>query len=112
MSQTKIFKVISHWGQEAGFRLGGAQVSAVSGKEGLNAEIERVLEEKAVGILAIPKDMEDWISDKNRKALKQSQFPLLARYTFPEKWSLAPEAELFTEEMVFRAIGFHIRIRI
>jgi vacuolar-type H+-ATPase subunit F/Vma7 len=112
MDQTKTFKIISHWGQETGFRLGGAQVTAVSNKEGLNSEIEQILKEKAVGILAIPRDMEDWLSEKNKKALKQSLFPLLARYTFPQKWSLATEAELFTEEMVFRAMGFHIRIKV
>lgn len=112
MNQTKAFKIISHWGQETGFRLGGAQVTAVATPEAFNQEIEGILKEGETGILTIPKDMEDWLSEKNRKSLKRAMTPLLARYTYPEEWRLAPEADQFTEEMVFRAIGFHIRIKL
>lgn len=112
MNQTKNFKIISRWGEETGFRLGGAQVAAVATPEALNKEIEDILEKREVGILAIPRDMEGWISEQNKKNLKRALTPLLARYSYPEEWRLAPEAEQFTEEMVFRAIGFHIRIKL
>lgn len=92
--------------------MGGAKVTAVSNKEALNREIEETLEEKEVGILAIPEDMEGWISEKNKKALKREKSLLLSRYTYPEQWGLAPEALQFTDEMVFRAIGYHIRIKL
>ena len=112
MSLPRTFKALSHEGQETGFRLGGAQVAVIPDKAALNKEIEQVLEEKGVGILAIPEDMEDWITEKNRKALKRAKMPLLARYAYPAKWEPSPEADKFTEGMVFRSIGYHMRIKL
>ncbi len=112
MSLPRTFKVLSHEGQETGFRLGGAQVVVIQDQQAMNKEIEQTLETKEVGILAIPEDMEGWITEKSRKALKRAKMPLLARYTYPAKWKPAPEADKFTEGMVFRSIGYHMRIKL
>lgn len=109
---TKTFKVITPWGPETGFRLGGAQVVIATDKESLNEEMGKILKEKETGILAIPAHMEKWISEKNQKTMKQTKTLLLVRYTFPEQWQFASEADRFTEEMVFRAIGYHLRIKL
>ncbi|MDH5637692.1 MAG: V-type ATP synthase subunit F [Nitrospinota bacterium] len=111
MSQARIMKVVCRWGQEAGFRLGGAQASPVNTPDQLNQILERAIREKEVGILAMPEEMEPWISRRNQAALKRSVLPILARYRYPEMWDISPEADKYTEEMAFRAIGFHFRIK-
>ncbi|MDH4184084.1 MAG: V-type ATP synthase subunit F [Nitrospinota bacterium] len=111
MSQTKILKVICRWGQEAGFRLGGADAMPVNSREQLNDLIGDSIRGKEVGILAIPEEMEAWISRRNMAALKRSVLPILARYRYPQMWDVSPEAEKYTEEMAYRAIGFHFRIK-
>jgi len=112
MFTTKTLKVICMWGQELGFRLGGAEVSTVSDRESFNKELARIIFSKDVGILAIPAHMEEWISKGNQKALQRCVTPLLARYTYPDEWSVAPDTDKYTREMSFRAIGFHFRINL
>jgi len=111
MNQVKTMKVVCRWGQEAGFRLGGAQTIAVNTPDQLNQALEAAIREKDVGILAMPEEMERWISRHNHAALKRSVLPILARYRYPEIWDVSPEADKYTEEMAFRAIGFHFRIK-
>lgn len=111
MSQAKILRVICRWGQEAGFRLGGADALPVSAADGLNAIIERTIAEREAGILAIPEDMEAWISRRNQAALKRAVLPIIARYRYPELWDVSPGAEKYAELIAYRAIGFHFRIK-
>ncbi|MDH5677420.1 MAG: V-type ATP synthase subunit F [Nitrospinota bacterium] len=111
MSQARIMRVVCRWGQEAGFRLGGAQAVAINTPEQLNKILEQAIREKEVGILAMPEEMEPWISRRNLASLKRSVLPILARYRYPEMWNVSPEAEKYTEQMAFRAIGFHFRIK-
>ncbi|MBI4666308.1 MAG: hypothetical protein HY751_07870 [Nitrospinae bacterium] len=105
-------KVVSYWGQEAGFRLAGAEVVPVTGAEALNGEIEKILAEGGVGVLAIPAQMEEWITDRNQKALRKSVTPLLARYEYPGQWRFTGEAEDMADWLTFRAIGYHMRIKL
>jgi len=111
MSLTKTFQVVCRWGQEAGFRLAGAPARPVNTPEELNLIVEQAIREKDVGILAVPEEMEPWITRRNMAALKRAVLPILARYHYPEMWDVSPEADKYTEDMAFRAIGFHFRIK-
>lgn len=112
MAGTKTFMAICHWGHEIGFRLGGARVATVAGSEEFNELLEQIISEQNVGILAIAADMEEWISEKNKKALARSITPFLARYSYPEKWRMPEAADIYAEQMAFRASGFHFRIKL
>ncbi|MBI2264396.1 MAG: hypothetical protein HYU64_04405 [Armatimonadetes bacterium] len=78
--RTGILKVIARPGHEIGFRLGGAPVAVVSDRDELNREIAAALDEGDIGVLAIPLDMEPWLSDRNFKALERIARPILLRY--------------------------------
>jgi len=105
-------KIIAHWGQETGFRLGGASVVCIANQAELNGEIATVLEEGDAGILAIPVDMEGWISEKNLRALARSVKPLIARYDYPGQWRFFSDASQIADALTYRALGYHLRIKL
>ncbi len=112
-TETKLsLLVIAPWGLDLGFRLGGAQVKNVSGEGSLNREIELALKKKEVGILAIPEPMKDWISKLNIKIIDQSMFPVIVYYRLPEDVELVPETEKEVADIIQRAIGFRLKIRL
>tara|TARA_B100001964_G_scaffold132569_1_gene146422 strand:- start:4529 stop:4879 length:351 start_codon:yes stop_codon:yes gene_type:complete len=112
-SETKLsLLVLAPWGLDLGFRLGGAQVKNVSGKDSLNREIEWVFNKKEVGILAMPEPMKDWINKSNIKIIGQSIFPVIVYYRLPEDIELVPESEEEVADIVQRAIGFRLKIKL
>ncbi len=112
-SETKLsLLVIAPWGLDLGFRLGGAQVKNVSGEGSLNREIEWAFKKKEVGILAIPEPMKDWFNKPNIKIIDQSMFPVIVYYRLPEDIELVPESEEEVADIVQRAIGFRLKIKL
>ena len=105
-------RVIAPWGQETGFRLAGAQVVNALDEKQFNAHVERAIEGRDVGVLAIPAEMEKWLSEKNQKILKKSATPLLARYEYPGEWRYMEESADISEWLTYRAIGYHMRIKL
>lgn len=112
MNRGMSFLVIAPWGQDIGFRLGGARVRIVPDAESLNAELEREIEKKETGVIALPETMRDWISVKNRGSIAKKVFPLLAFYHFPEKWAAPEEPAEDVAEIVQRAMGYRLNIRL
>lgn len=112
METKKSFLVLTPPGVNEGFRLGGAPVARVFDEASLNGAIETAIEKGEVGILAVPEDMRELISDKNRKSLQRSVFPLVVFYGYPSKWEEPFEIEEEVEMMVERAVGYRLRIRL
>ncbi|MBI5814337.1 MAG: hypothetical protein HZB29_01860 [Nitrospinae bacterium] len=111
-TKTLTMRILAHWGQETGFRLGGASVVNVANAAALNREISQAINEGDVGILAIPLDLERWISEKNLRALARNPKPLLARYDYPGQWRFFADAAQIADALTYRALGYHMRIKL
>lgn len=112
MKNVRRFVVITRWGEETGFRLGGATTIPVAGPERFNEELARLIDGGEVGMIGLSMALEEWIDDDNRRRLARSKAPLIARFRYPEAWSQATTAVGETEDIAFRATGFHFRIRL
>lgn len=111
-TETKLsLAVIAPWGLDQGFRLGGASVKTVSNEDSLNRKIELIYQKQDTGILAIPETMKDWINEMNMKIIEKSLFPVIVYYRYPGDEELVPEPEEEVDEVVERAIGFRLKIR-
>ncbi len=108
----KSLLILAPWGQDIGFRLGGTEVKHFTDSDSLNREIEIVLQEGEVGVLALPEGTQTWISENNGKALEKTLFPLIVHYHCPGEWETPMGAEEEVAEIVRRAIGYRLRIRI
>jgi len=104
-------RVIAPWGHDTGFRLGGAPVTSVADEQGLQAELDKVLGQGGLAVLAIPSSMKDWVSKKHLKKIEKEVFPLVVYYAYPEKWEVPEEADEAIAEIVQRAIGYRLRIK-
>lgn len=108
MSALKTLVVIAPWGWDNGWRLGGARVETAATPDALNAVLESVIGHADAGIIALPDTMKDWVSDKHRRAVKKSLFPLLAYYSPPGKMADVQAEEV--EDLVRQAIGYRLKI--
>lgn len=112
MTKTMSLLVIAPWGQDVGFRLGGARVTIAPDEETLNGELEEAIARGDTGVVAVPETMREWISAHNQRLLARNPFPLLAFYHFPDEWRSAEDAGEEIAELARRAIGYRLKIRL
>ena len=104
--------VVAPWGIDIGFRLGGAQVAVAPDAAALNETLARALAEKETGVIALPEQMRDWISEPLRGILGRTAFPLAVFYRFPGEWAGVEEPADEAAEIVQRAIGYRLKIKL
>ncbi|MBI5636452.1 MAG: hypothetical protein HZA03_00615 [Nitrospinae bacterium] len=104
--------VVAPWGHDLGFRLGGAHVAIAADREALNKTLARALAEKETGVVALPEQMREWIAEPLRKTLAAAAFPLTVFYRFPGEWAGAEEPADEAAEIIQRAIGYHLKIKL
>ncbi len=66
MKNIRRFAILAPWGEEVGFRLGGAATVAVTGPERFNEELARMIDGGEIGMIALPVAWDEWIDDENR----------------------------------------------
>lgn len=110
MSKAMELLVVAPWGQDIGFRLGGARVAIAANADALNDVLARALAEKETGVVALPEAMREWISEPLRKTLAAATFPLMIFYRFPGEWAGGEEPAGEAAEIIQRAIGYRLRI--
>jgi vacuolar-type H+-ATPase subunit F/Vma7 len=111
MEKSMSLLVLSPWGADIGFRLGGADVVAISGSNALNGAIANALKSGNIGALAIPEIMEDSISPENRNLLSKRLFPMVVFYPIAKEWKASEVSETEIEEIIYRAVGYRMRIK-
>ena len=111
MDKSMSLLVLSPWGADIGFRLGGADVIAVSGSNTLNEAITTAFKNRKIGVLAIPEMMQDLISTDNLNMLSKRVFPMIVFYPLAKEWKAQEISETEIEEIVYRAIGYRMRIK-
>lgn len=104
--------IVAPWGDDIGFRLGGARVAIAATPETLNETLTRALAEKETGVVALPERMREWISDPVRKALGQTTFPITVFYHFPGEWPGGEDTDGEAAEIIQRAIGYRLKIKL
>ena len=104
--------IVAPWGSDIGFRLGGAHVAMAATAEELNETLARALAEKETGVLALPEQMREWISEPLRKALGQAAFPITVFYRLSGEWTGAEEQAGEAAEIIQRAIGYRLKIKL
>jgi len=103
--------VLSPWGADIGFRLGGADVIPVSGSNSLNEAISTAFNNQKIGVLAIPEIMQEMISADNLSIFSKRIFPMVVFYPLAKEWKAQEISESEIEEIVYRAIGYRMRIK-
>lgn len=104
--------IVAPWGHDTGFRLGGALVAIAASPEALNERLTRALAEQETGVVALPEQMREWISGPLRKALSQATFPITVFYRFPGEWAGGVEPAGEAAEIIQRAIGYRLKIKL
>ncbi len=104
--------VVAPWGTDVGFRLGGAPVVLAATPAALNETLAEVLAENETGVVALPEQLREWISEPVRKALEQAVFPITVFYRFPGEWPGREEPADEADEIVQRAIGYRLKIKL
>lgn len=104
--------IVAPWGDDIGFRLGGARVVIAATPETLNETLTRALTEKETGVVALPEQMREWISGPVRKALGQVTFPITVFYRFPGEWPSGAEPAGEAAEIIQHAIGYRLKIKL
>jgi V/A-type H+-transporting ATPase subunit F len=108
-----MFKVVVLTDPETalGFRLAGVDVHQAEDAEEAKRAINRLLEDRDTGILAVNESFLAAVDDRVRQRIEGMYRPIVISLPVKEKLGAVGERKAFLARLVHRAVGFDVTLR-
>jgi vacuolar-type H+-ATPase subunit F/Vma7 len=91
-----------------GFRLGGATTVTVADRETFNETVERLVDDRHLGIVAAPEPMLAWLTPRLARRVAETVSPLVVGYPTTTPLEETPPGS--ARSAAPRPFGYHIKI--